>query len=122
MNNAKEELILSALLSCPTIREASKKCKVPERTINDYLAKPEFMERYKAAKADIVKGVSNKIQGKMSKAVDVIGDIMEDEENPPMVRLSASKTIIEHGLKFQENELILERIEALEESIEKPKK
>ena len=114
MNNAKEELILSALLSCPTIREASAQCKVPERTINDYLAKPEFMERYKAAKADIVKGAGNKLQGKMSTAVDVISEIMEEEKNPPAVRLSASKAVLEYGVEIHKNEQIIERIERLE--------
>jgi hypothetical protein len=122
LNNSKEELILSALLSCPTIREASAKCKVPERTITDYLAKPEFMERYKEAKADIVRGVSDKMQGKMSQAVDVIGELMEQKRTPPAVRLSASKTVLEIGLKFQENEQIIERIERLEDAIEKSKK
>lgn len=117
MRNSKEELILSALLSCPTVREASSKCKVPESTIRDYLAKPAFMERYKAAKAEIVKGVSDKIQNKMSEAIDVICSLMGNEDTPPAVKLNAAKTIIDNGLKFQENEQITARIEQLEETM-----
>jgi len=117
MNNTKEELILSALLSCPTVREASSKCKVPESTIRDYLAKPEFLERYRAAKAEIVKGVSNKIQGKMSQAIDVIGELMESKETPSAVRLNASKTILEQGTELYKTEQIIERIEKLEDAI-----
>lgn len=122
MNNAKEELILSALLSCPTIREAAKQCKVPERTINDYLAKPEFMERYRAAKADMVKGIGTKIQNKMSAAVDVVSELMESKETSPAVRLNASKLFLEQGIKVQENEQIVQRIERLEDAIGKAKK
>lgn len=116
MNNAKEELILSALLSCPTIKEAAEKSTVPARTINDYLAKPEFMARYQAAKADLVKRASDKIQGKMSKAVDVIDELMEDEETPPAVRLNAAKTLLEYGVEIHKNEQIIERIVRLEKA------
>jgi hypothetical protein len=114
LKNSKEELILSALLSCPTVREASSKCGVPESTIRDYLAKPEFMERYKAAKADIVKGVSTKIQNKMSEAVDVVSELMESKDTPSAVRLNASKVILDQGTELHKTEQIIERIEKLE--------
>ena len=45
MNNGREEKILAALLATSTVRDASKKCGVPERTIHRRLADPRTSAR-----------------------------------------------------------------------------
>jgi hypothetical protein len=112
--NRKEDNILQALLTHRTIREAAEAARVSERVIYDYLNDPAFESRYKAARDDVIRGVSNHLREQMNEAVDVIGGIMRDAENRPQDRLSAAKAVLEYGDKFIENNDILERIEKLE--------
>ena len=110
----KADVILQALLAHRTIREAAAAAGVSERVIYDYLADPGFEERYKAARDDIIRGVSNNLREQMNEAVDTIGDIMRDGENRPNDRLAAAKAVLEYGSKYIEANDILERIGKLE--------
>lgn len=114
MNDRKADKILQALLTHRTIREAAKAAAISERTIYDYLADPDFEARYKAARDDIIRGVSNHLREQMNEAVEVIGSIMRDVENRPQDRLAAAKAVLEYGDKFIETNDILERIGKLE--------
>ena len=80
----------------------------------DYLADHAFEARYKAARDDIIRGVSNHLREQMNEAVDVIGAIMRNAENRPQDRLSAAKAVLEFGDKYIESGDILERIGKLE--------
>ncbi|MCL2706621.1 MAG: hypothetical protein FWE97_00375 [Dehalococcoidia bacterium] len=55
----KADLILQALLSARTVREAALTIKVSEKTIYNYLHDPEFERLYNAQRADIIRGVAN---------------------------------------------------------------
>ena len=111
----KADAILQALLAERTIREAAASAKVSERVIYDYLKDPDFEKRYKAARDDIIRGVSNHLREQMNEAVDIIADIMRDTENRPPERLSAPKAILEYGNRYVESNDILERIKILEQ-------
>lgn len=113
-NSRKADNILQALLTHRTIKEASQAAKVSERVIYDYLADPAFEARYKAARDDIIRGVSNHLRDRMNEAVDVIVDIMRDAENRSQDRLMAAKSVLEFGDKYIETQDILERIQKLE--------
>ena len=91
---------------------------VSERVIYDYLKKPDFEDRYKAARDDIVRGVSNHLREQMNEAVDIIGDIMRAPENRAQDRLAAAKAVLEFGDRYIENDDVLGRITKLENSID----
>jgi len=114
----KADSILQALLANRTIREAAEAAHVSERVIYDYLKNPAFETRYKAARDDIIRGVSNHLREQMNKAVDVISDIMRDEVNRPQDRLTAAKSILEFGDKYIDSNDILDRIGKLERSVD----
>ena len=113
----KADTILQALLTNRTIREAAAAAQVSERIVYSYLADPAFEARYKAARHDIIRGVSNNLREQMNEAVDVIGDIMRSPGNRPQDRLAAAKVILEFGDRFIENIDILERISNLERTM-----
>jgi hypothetical protein len=113
----KADGVLQALLAHRTIREAAEAAGVSERVIYDYLKNPAFENRYKAARDDIIRGVSNHLREQMNEAVGVIGDIMRDAENRPSERLAAAKAVLEYGDKYIETGDILERIAKLEEGM-----
>ena len=114
----KADNILQALLTHRTIREAAQTAKVSERVIYDYLADPAFESRYRAARDDIIRGVSNHLRECMGEAVDIIADIMRDKENRVADRLAAAKAVLEFGDKYIESNDILERLEKLEKNAE----
>ena len=116
--NRKADRILQALLTHRTIREAAVAAKVSERAVYDYLKDPDFDVRYKAARDDVIRGVSNHLREQMGDAVDIIGAIMRNSENRPHDRLAAAKAILEFGDRYIENRDILERIAKLERDVD----
>jgi response regulator of citrate/malate metabolism len=95
MRNNTPDIILIALLSNYTIRNAAKETGISESTIKKYLSRPDFMRRYNEARADILRGVCGALQDQMNDAVKVMAELMNDPESPPLVRLNAAKAILE---------------------------
>lgn len=114
MKNSKRELILTALLSNPTIREASTAIGVPEQTIYTWLRKPDFKQEYDERRRHLVDDASNYLQIKLSEATGTIFGIMNDEETPSQTRLNAARTVFEYCHKFIEQREIIDRLSALE--------
>jgi len=114
MKNSKRELMLSALLTNPTVREAALVSGVPEQTLYGWLRKPDFMDEYKQRKRQVVAEASDYLQSQINAATQIITSIMNDTDTPPQVRLNAAKAIVETGYKIVEQAEIITRIEALE--------
>jgi hypothetical protein len=117
MKNAKRELLLTALLTSPTVREAAQSVGVPETTAYNWLRKPDFSAEYEQRKRQAVKEAGDFMQSKLGAAVMVLDEIMTDKEAPPPSRVSASKAIIDSAYKHIEQAQILERLEVLEANL-----
>jgi len=117
MKNSKKELILSALLSNATIREASAAVGVPEATIYDWLRKPDFKIEYEKCKGELVDEARSRLQKRLQEATETVFEIMRDEIAPPQTRLNAARTTFEYALKLTEQAAILDRLDALEAAI-----
>ena len=116
MKNSKRELLLSALLTSPTVRDAAATVGIPETTAYNWLRKPDFADEYKQRKRQAVAEASDYLQSRINAATQIIDEIMNDDETPPQVRLNAAKTILETGYKIIEQTEIIARIEELEAS------
>ena len=92
MNNGREEKILAALLATSTVRDASKKCGVPE----------------------LVRVAWDGLRGSLEDATAVVRELMADPLAPPQTRLNAARTVLEFTLRATEQLDILTRLEALE--------
>jgi hypothetical protein len=114
MATAKRELMLGALLANPTIRDASKACGVPERTLYTWLRRPDFKAEYDRRRGQLIQNAWDALHARLSAAVDVVAELMEEPSTPPQVRLSAARTVIDYSLKATEQLDILPRLEALE--------
>lgn len=118
MNAAKEQA-LAALLTCPTIREASKKCGIAERTINGYIREDaEFRQAYDENRQAIIREASERITNAFSSAVDTLTEIMNDKENSAATRVSAARTIIDNGMKLVEVTDVLQQLHEIRACIE----
>lgn len=118
MKSAKSELVLNALLSYPTIREAAASVPVPESTVYRYLKHPDFKARYEAAKARMVEDAVTFMQTKLSEATQIIVGIMGNAETAPQVRLNAAKAIMDCCMRLTEQAEIMRRLEQLEEAVD----
>lgn len=116
MKQTKDEKIIAALLSTPTIREAAKAAGVGERTIYSRLNDSEFNAKYAEARLGLLKGHTAALQGHLGKAIEVMAAIMNDTETPPQTRLNAAESIVRNTLKLTEQTDILDRIKALEDA------
>lgn len=117
MKCSRKELILSALLTNPTVREASKVCGVAERTIYQWLEKPDFKKKYEEMKARIVEDSANYLQVKLNEATKTIMDIMIDEKVATQTRLNAARTVFEYCYKLREQKEVIARLTAIEDAI-----
>lgn len=114
MKSPRREIIMTALLNSPTIREASKVCGVPERTIYTWLNKPDFKAEYEHRRGQLVQSAWDLLRGKLTEAIGVVSELMEDEGTPPQVRLNAARSVLEYSLRATEQLDLLPRLEALE--------
>lgn len=116
---AKDENILSALLSCGSVAEASKISGVSRPVIYKRLADETFRAEYDRRRSLILNEACNSLQATLTKAVDTIRGIMEDTNTAPQVRLNASALILQNCLKYTEQADIISRLEELEKSMYK---
>ena len=119
MTQSKEQA-LTALITSPTIREASRKCGVAELTINEYLrTDEEFRPAYEQHRQAIIRDASEKMTNALTNAVSTLSEIMNDKESNTATRVTASKAVLEYGLKLWEVTDINARLTAIEEKISK---
>lgn len=117
MNSSKQQALV-ALISSPTIREASKKSGVAERTINEYMrTDPEFRQAYEQYRQDIIRNASERMTNAMTDAVSTLTSIMNDKKTNTATRVTASKAVLEYGLKLWEVADINARLTAIEEKL-----
>ena len=112
----QDEEIITALIAEGSIKGAAASLKCTARTLYDRMKSPEFKDLYAQAKADILKTVTAKLQGKLCEAVDTLTEIMTDEEAAKQTRANCAVSILQYGARFTETTDILERLEAIEEA------
>ena len=114
MNSSKQQALV-ALISSPTIREASRKSGVSERTINEYMrTDPEFRKAYEENRQGIVREASERMANAFTSAVTTLTDITNDKEVNPSTRVRSATAILEYGLKLWETTDIIQRIMDIE--------
>lgn len=119
MAKQKDEVVIAALISTPTIKRASEVCGVSERNIYRRLQDKAFKDKYDKARTELLEGYVNSLQQRIGCSIDTMQRVMDDTENtPPQVQLNAAEAIIKYSLKLTEQLDILKRLDALEEAYE----
>lgn len=111
-----DEKMLSALLAEGSIRSAAKSLRCSESTVRKRLENADFRQRYEALKSEILCEVCDKIQSRLITATDTLTSVMENQDNPATVRVSAADSLLRHGLRYIEIANIERRIIALEKA------
>lgn len=116
----KDDLIIAALLTHPTVKEASAACGVSETQIYARLRNDTaFIDRYNVARSEIVKQASGNVQAALGTAIEKVKSIMCDDTVSPQVQLNAADTLLRHSYRLTELSDVLERIDRLEAAARK---
>ena len=113
----KDELILAALLSNPTVRAASKACGVSETQIYARLRTPSFKERYDNARHELLAQSTTLVQSLVGDAVKKMRDVMNDPDASQQVQLNAAEAITRNSLKLTEQNDILTQLAELKKAV-----
>lgn len=113
----KDEVIIAALISNPTVRAASKACGVSETQIYARLRTPAFKEKYDTARREILEQSAAYIQGLVSDAIKKMHAIMNDENASQQVQLNAAEAITRNSLKLTEQADILAQLAELKKAV-----
>ena len=114
MLTQKMRKTLEALLESNTRAEAAKKAGINRKTLWDYFQKEEFRNAYKEAFAAKVDEATRQAQKSLSPALSTLVEICEDKEAGYMARVSASRSLLEYGLKLGEHNDLADRVAELE--------
>jgi hypothetical protein len=114
--NADQVLSL-ALAFGGTVAAAARAAGVGEATVYRRLKDPEFCKKVEQAKADMVQRTSGALTGAGMEAVKTMAELMKTP-NPPAIRLGASRSVLELGMKVREREDLEQRLAALEQQAE----
>ncbi|HNX29716.1 MAG TPA: hypothetical protein PKN87_09980 [Syntrophomonadaceae bacterium] len=113
----KQDILICALLSEPTIELAAKKAGIGSTTAYRWMQDSEFLEEYQEARRLAVANAIGQLHQTSSEAVATLRKVMLDNDSPPASRVSAAKTILDLSLKAVELEDLAGRINRIEQSL-----
>ena len=96
-----DEIIISALISHKTIREAAETCGISARTIYNKMRDAEFELLYQCARTDVLRGVVSEVTTKAKDALETMASIMHDEDASAQTRLNAANCILSYSERAQ---------------------
>jgi hypothetical protein len=111
----KQEALISALLTAPTLADAAQTAGIGEVTAWRWLKEPTFQTTYREARRQVVQQAIVQVQRATGEAVETLRNVMQDSESPASARVSAAKVILETATKWVEVEDLEARITALEQ-------
>lgn len=109
--------LISALLSCPTIKQASESVGLSEQSVYSRLRKPDFREKLQNARTTQFQVISSKLEDANFKALDTLISVLDDKETSAGIRVKAAQMLLDLSLKNREQADILTRIQNLEEML-----
>jgi hypothetical protein len=111
-----DEALLTALACGATVDNAARSAHVSTRTAHRRLADPAFQQRLQSLKADMVQRTAGMLTAAgMESAKTLI--TLQDSSNPGAIRLGASRTVLELGMRLREAADLAARIAALEAQV-----
>ena len=110
----KQEQLVSALLTEPTLRAACAIVKIADSTAYRWLKVPAVEEAYRRARYETVRQAVAQIQRAATKAVGTLVAVMDEVDAGASARVSAAKVVLELALRGVELEDLVARVAALE--------
>lgn len=112
-----DSTLISALLTCPTIKQASDEVGLSEQAVYSRLRKPDFRTKLQNARTTQFQVISSKLENANFKALNTLVSILDDSEVSAGIKVRASQTLLDLSLRNREQADIISRIENLEEML-----
>ncbi len=106
------EILAVALAAGRTVREASGRAAVSERTVYRRLKDSEFQKRVAELRSDMVGQAVGMLVEAGSAAVQTLKELLSSQSDS--VRLGAARSILELGVKLRESTELAARVAELE--------
>ena len=110
----KQESLIAALLTYPTIAQAAKAVGISEATAGRWLKESAFQGAYREARRQALDRAMVMLEQGMLSAVAVVRTVMTAPDTPAATKVRAAMGILEMGLRAFELGEIEARIRALE--------
>jgi hypothetical protein len=109
---------LLVLMSGGTHRQAADAAKKSVKTIGRWLNEPEFRDELRRLQRERYHHAIGQTQQIAPVAVGVLAKVMTDQATPPSVKVNAADKILGHAGNGYREEVIVQRLDQLEEKIE----
>ena len=116
--NPKQNRVIAFLLAGHTQQEAAKLTGVGKSTVTRWLDQVDFSEALMKGQEQIRRDAERLLGGALSKAVGALVGVLENPESSPVVKVNASRAILDYSLKFRQAGEIEDRIKILEHFIQ----
>ena len=110
----RKEQALAALLHHSTIKAAAEAVGVNEKTLRVWMANPDFLRAYRAARSQLVENAVAQMQRAAGAAVAVLTGKLTSEKDVDVIK--AALGIYDRSVRGVELLDLLERVEALEQA------
>jgi hypothetical protein len=111
-HNIDEPLAL-AIACGSTLEAAAAKLNVSTSTVQRRLKDPQFQQRLREVRAEMVTRATSMLTAAALEAVKTLLSL-QAKESPPTVRLGAARAVLELGARLRESLELSERVAALE--------
>ena len=114
----RQQKALAALIRAPTRAAAAEAAGVGVSTLRRWLKEDKaFQAAYREALSELLEDASAQAKGNLSRALDVLTEIMRKGENS-QVRITAARSMLEYGLKLHDAAEVERRLSDLEQMFE----
>ena len=107
-----DEALIVLLASGRDVRTAAKQAGMGERTAHRRLTDPEFRQRVTAARAQFYEEALGRLSRATTSAVETLVALLDADAET--VRLGASRSILDLGMKLRESVALEQRVAELE--------
>lgn len=116
----KQAKALDALLDGANVQTAATLAGVNRKTLSRWLSYDlDFWKAYQKHSQGALQLAARRLTNKLDGAVELLGDVMEDEDAPAGVRLRAAQLVVDGALRLLESADFAERLAALEDRLER---
>lgn len=113
-----DEKMITALLSSRDIATASNQLGISRQAIYNRLQQPLFRKKLQTERQAMFQVASNQLTDKMGAAIETLSDVMQDVNISARTRIKAAQVILDICLRTSEQMDIIDRITAIEETLE----
>lgn len=113
MLSPSKQKAIAALLQTKSNEDAALVAGVSARTIQAYLADPEFQAAYRVEIDKLIDRATMDLKRGMADAIQLQREIIQNTNAPLSNRQAASRTILEYGLRYSEFNDILKELRTL---------